>query len=319
MAKRRMGLMLCLLCLAISLLPRPVAAVSTAEATAPIDTKKTCTLTLTYGCDGQAVSGMYVSLYRVADVSEDYQYTLTSSFASSGLILNGIQTQDEWNVIRSTLESHVYANSIRPTLTSVTSTEGQVNFELLTPGLYLAMVLRPAESGINCIFDTALIALPGLDTNGQWQYRVSVTAKSELLPPIQPDETIELKVLKLWKGDRGRSDRPKNVEVEIFRDGVSYQLVTLSQENQWSYSWTAEKDGATWTVAEPNVPKGYTVTVSKRGTAFVLTNTRIPDPSKPTEQPTTGDTSHILLYTVLLYASGIALVLTGISRKRNDV
>ena len=168
---------------------------------------------------------------------------------------------------------------------------------------------------------SALIALPGLGTDGKWQYQVTVTAKAEVLPPITPDEVTEFKILKLWKGDAGRNDRPKYVEVEIFRNGISYQTVILSAENHWSYSWKAPADNSEWLVVERNIPSGYAVTVEKKDTSYVLTNIRHTDspgnrPIHPGRPPRTGDTSHILLYTVLMYASGIILLLLSVTRKR---
>ena len=130
------------------------------------------------------------------------------------------------------------------------------------------------------------------------------------------DEEIEFKVLKLWKGDKGRSDRPQSIEVEIFRDGVSYQTVILSEENHWTFSWFAKDDGATWKVVERNVPTGYTMMVEERETSFVLTNTRPPD--KP-DIPQTGDTTNIMLYFVLMNVSGIMLIILGIAGKRKRV
>ena len=167
-----------------------------------------------------------------------------------------------------------------------------------------------------CYFDSALVALPSLNTEGNWLYQVTVASKSELIPPI--DDEIELKVLKLWKGDEGRNNRPKSIEVEIFKDGESYQKVELSQDNNWSYSWTAKDDGAKWTVIERNTPSGYTMTLEKRGNSFVLTNTYTPkNPDEPFDAPQTGDTSNIMLYVILMIVSGSMLIILGIIGKRN--
>jgi hypothetical protein len=48
-----------------------------------------------------------------------------------------------------------------------------------------------------------------------------VNAKGEVLPPVDPDENVELKVLKLWRGDENRNVRPESIEVEIFCNGIS--------------------------------------------------------------------------------------------------
>ena len=95
--------------------------------------------------------------------------------------------------------------------------------------------------------------------------------------------------------------------------------MVLSEENHWAYSWSAEDDGAVWSVAEPNVPQGYTVTVAMKGSSFVLTNTRTPDqPDDPGDSPQTGDTNNVLVYILLMAASGTLLILLGITRKRKS-
>lgn len=312
MAERRLRIIAFLLCLC--LLPCTALAASTTEAKEPIDTDQECSLTIRYAYEEMIFADKTVTLYKVADVSEDFQYTLTQPFASSGLILNGVQTNGEWNVIRSTLEAHIMGNDIPPVATAITNESGQACFFGLKPGLYLAWAVTEVQEETIYFFNSALIALPGLGTDGMWQYHVEVAAKPVALPPVEPDEEIQLKVVKLWRGDDGRTDRPKSIDVEIFRDGVSCEIVTLSEENHWSYSWTTEDEGASWKVVERNIPKGYTMTVEQRDTSFVLTNTRQDQPTPPPSE--TGDTTNIMLYTVLMYVSGTMLIILGIVGKR---
>ena len=317
MKNKRLGIIVFLLCFCLHLFSYPSLALSTSDAVEPIIPKKECSLTVSYCCGEKAFSGIEVKLYRIAEVSADFRYTLTQSFASSGLILDGIRTAGEWNVIRSTLEAHILAYNIAPEFTSVTNEDGQASFGNLRTGMYLAIVNQVERDDLHYRFDSALIALPGLGPDGRWQYHVSVKAKGETLPPVEPDEKAELKVLKLWRGDEDLNERPKSIEVEIFCNGISYQTVTLSEENHWSYSWSATDDGSTWTVVERNVPQGYTMTVEERGTTFVLTNTWKPseqeDPVKP---PETGDTTNVLLYVLIMLVSGSMLVILGITGKK---
>jgi hypothetical protein len=316
MAKRRVAVIVLLLCLCLSWLPCYAQAASTADAKEPISPDKDCSLTIAYRYDGQSFSNHPVRLYKIADVSADFQYTLTAPFANSGLILNGVRSVSEWNVIRSTLEIHILTYDVDADLTGVTDQDGQVCFQALKPGLYLAITEQVIQHDWIYAFDSALVALPGLGADGLWQYEVAVTSKSKAIPLAETDEEIAFKVLKLWKGDKGRSDRPQSIEVEIFRDGVSYQTVILSEENHWTFSWFAKDDGATWKVVERNVPTGYTMMVEERETSFVLTNTRPPD--KP-DIPQTGDTTNIMLYFVLMNVSGIMLIILGIAGKRKRV
>lgn len=318
MAERRVAVIAFLLCCLMSLTPFCVQAASTSDASEPIALDKDCSLTLSFVCNGSALEGVTVNLYRIADVSSDFQYTLTAPFASTDLILNGIQSSGEWNVIRSTLDAYILANGAEADVVAETDSTGRVLFDALKPGLYLAEVGLVAFDGSDYFFDSALVALPGLGTDGLWTYQVAVAPKSEIKPPIETDEEVELKVLKLWKGDDGKNTRPKSVEVEIFKDGTSYERVILSKENNWSYTWSAKKDGASWTVIERKVPTGYTMTVEKRETAFVLTNTYKPkDPDDPSDDPETGDTANIMLYVVLMIVSGGLLIVLGVTGKRN--
>ena len=320
MNNKKISILILLLCFCFHLMPYHVLAVSTSDAVEPIIPENKCSLTVSY-CYGETVfPDVQVKLYRIAAVSADFRYTLTKPFEASGLSLNEIQTTGEWNVVRSTLEAHILACQIEPEMTALTNQDGQVCFEALPTGMYLAVVSQVAQNELRCHFDSALIPLPGLGQDGRWQYQASANAKGEVLPPIDSDEEVELKVLKLWKGDEGRSDRPTSIEVEIFCNGSSYKTVQLSEENHWAYSWSAKDDGSDWTVVERNVPQGYTVTVDERETSFVLTNTRIPtDPNEPGDPPKTGDTSNILLYIWLMVAAGMLLIILGITGKRKQI
>lgn len=316
MAKRRMGIIAFILCVCLYLIPCQAQAVSTADAKEPISTNENCSLTISFCSGGIAFSELPVKLYKIADVSADYQYTLTSSFEKSNLILNGIQTVGEWNVIRSTLETYILADGVTADFNSITDSEGKASFDALKPGLYLAITERIIQDGTTYVFDTALIALPGLGTDGLWQYQVDIISKSEIIPPSEDNKEIELRVLKLWKGDNGSSARPTTIEVEIFRNGTSYQMVKLSEDNHWTCTWSVKDDGSDWKVVERNIPTGYTMSIEERETSFVLTNTLDRGVPDNPDSPRTGDTSNIMLWFILMIVSGSMLIILGITRKR---
>lgn len=316
MVKRRMGIIAFILYFCLFLLPHQTQAASTTDAKEPISTERNCSLTISYCSGGDSFTGLSVRLYKIADVSADFEYTLTSLFAQSNLILNGIRTVDEWNIIRSTLEAYILTEEIAANINTATDSTGKVLFDVLTPGLYLAIADHGICIDTTYVFDSALIALPGLGTDGFWQYQVDITAKSKIVPPSEDDSKIELKVVKLWKGDNGSAARPATIEVEIFRNGTSYQKVTLSEENYWMYSWSAKDDGADWKVVERNIPTGYTMTIVERETSFVLINTLTQeDPDIP--PPETGDTSNVMFWVIILIISGSVLIVLGIIGKRN--
>ena len=317
MNKKRVGTVLLLLSLCLCLIPCRVQAASTADAAEPIAPEKECSLTLSYCYDKIPFTCIEVKVYKIAQFSSDLQFTLDADFQATGLELNGIRTSGEWKVVRSTLGTYVIANGIGADLTATTDQNGQIHLGGLEAGLYFATALQITQDELRCRFDSAILSLPDLGADGLWIYDVSASAKPELIPPSEPDKEIELKVLKLWRGDDGRSDRPESVEIEIFRDGVSHATALLSAENNWSYSWSAKDDGADWTVAERNVPSGYAVTVEERDGSFILTNTFIPEgPDDPDKPPATGDTTNLLTYILLMSASGCALIAIGAAGKR---
>lgn len=316
MAARKMAIICLLVCLCLCWLPGNAEALSTADAMEPVSPEKPCSLILSYTCNGIAFENLPVKLYRVASVSADAQYTLTPQFQSSGLEINGIQTSGEWDVIRSSLEAHILSAGIAPDDVSATDADGQACFSDLMPGLYLVAAVHTEQEGWYYSFRSALIALPGLDESGLWLYDIAAAPKLEILPPTEPDE-LQFQVLKLWKDEGHENSRPESIEVEIFRNGESYEIVTLSQENNWTYRWTAPADGAQWMVVERNIPEGYTVTVESRSTTFILTNSIPKDPTPDT--PQTGDSTNILSAVVLLNLSGMGLILLGMFRKRLEV
>ena len=333
MAERRMAVISVLLCLCLILMPCTAHAAFTSDAKEPILRDGACTLNLAYTGGGTGISNETVKLYRVADVSSMANFTLTERFAGTGLTINGIRSQSEWDVIRTTAESHILANAIAADHTAVTDRNGMARFEALKPGLYLLAAVQAERNGWSYLFDSALIALPGLNEEGLWEYQVTVTPKSEALPPVGPDgkddpeEEIRYSVLKLWKDESSQAERPQSIEVEIFKNGVSDRIVSLTEEGNWSYTWKTKDDGADWMVVERNVPSGYVATVERRAATLILTNTWIkehapeepqPDPTLP-DSPKTADSPHILLYTVLMYGSGILLILLGITGKKKRV
>ena len=314
-----MGAIALLLFLCICIMPSHALAASTADAKEPISPEKVSSLSVKYSCEGIDFAELPVKLYKIADVAADFQYTLTDRFDESGLVLNGIQTVGEWNVIRSTLESFILANEVAHDFEVATDEGGYASFESLTTGLYLAVTVNAEIDGYIYSFDSALVSVPSLGSDGIWQYDVAVNAKPEVIPPIEGDDLLDFKVIKLWKGDSGLKGRPKSIEIEIYRDGKLFETVKLSEENLWMYSWQAEKDGAVWQVVERNVPIGYTMTLEQREATFVVTNTRNGEPPDPTPPPQTGDSFNILWYIIIMFVSGSALVLLGGKRKRNDL
>ncbi len=105
-------------------------------------------------------------------------------------------------------------------------------------------------------------------------------------------EIIEVSVEKIWIGEEGVV-HPDSVEAVLYRDGVAYDTVTLSQANGWSHVWQELTDEFTWTVDEPSVPSGYSKKVTQEGYHFTITNLHL-------DIPRTGDDANLLLWSGML-------------------
>ena len=306
--KKKICALILILC--ILFIPYNIYAASTTQAKEPITLTKDCALQLSYASGENAFSDLDVKLYKIASVSADFQYTLLDPFSSTKLMLNGIQSQSEWNTVRSTLESFILANEIASDTAVSTDNDGVASFGGLSAGLYFVPAQTATLDGFRYYFQSALISLPGLLDDGTWNYSVSANPKPDVRPPSSDDP--EYKVLKLWKGDDSEN-RPNQVTVDLIKDGAVVRTVTLSSENNWCYSWYAADDGSIWTVSEKNPPAEYTVTVEQNQTTFSIINSFEEEPDDP---PKTGDTTHMSFYVLLLSIAGIVLLLLGIGRRK---
>lgn len=321
MTARKIGIIGYLLCMCLFLLPCSAQAVAATDAGVVAPTGSACKMTLSYCKDGIGIENLSVKLYQVASLSESGEYLSEKSFESLGIDWDRLSTADQLIVTCTTLESHVLEQNVNVDFKKVTDQSGTIVFEGLEPGVYFIAEAKSLYGNKQYTFQSALVTLPEMDADGLWQHHLTVAPKGEVVvldKPGQEEEFIQFKVVKLWSDEGRRENRPDSIEVEIFEDGRSYQIVNLSEANNWSYGWTVPEDGTKWMVAERNVPPGYTVTVEKRGTAFVLTNSSYSDETSREERPGTGDSQNLLLYVMVFFISGMALILLSVSRRRGQ-
>ena len=98
-----------------------------------------------------------------------------------------------------------------------------------------------------------------------------------------PDVT-KISVNKVWDdNDDQDSIRPETVKVQLYRDGVDPvgNPILLSENNNWTYTWESLPkidDGKliSYTVDEIEIPDGYSKSVTKDGTKFIIKNIHKP-------------------------------------------
>lgn len=277
--RRRLGGLLAGLLLAVLL---PTAAL----ARGVIDTAAPASLTIRYSCPE-----ITFRLFRVAEVSAYGEYTLTGDFRDDPVTLKQ-PDQAGWRALAATLDSYAALYNRKPLAAGETDQNGTVRFSDLKPGMYLVSWQKHTTGGYTYTPEPFLVSLPGLDEGDNWNYNVTVNPKYDRDynggSSSGGDDTVRRKVLKVWKDEGGEDSRPSSVTVQLLRNGKVYDTVTLSGKNRWSHEWSKLDGDDDWKVVETDVPEEYTVTVTREGITFVVTNTlstEIPDEPTPEGPP----------------------------------
>lgn len=305
--KQRLLSVISLLILLALILPMDAYAV-------PVDTERKGDVTFYYHQEDLRFSGVEVHLYRVAQVHPDGTYTLLAPYSGYPVNIHGITTQTEWDQVTQTLEAYLSADAVTPDYTAVTDEFGMATLEALPTGMYLVLGQTVQQGKTFYTFHSFLLLMPRPDYEDNFHdYDLDVYPKTTLTVA-----TSEISVTKLWRDEGHEEHRPDSVTVDILKNGVLYQSVTLSEANDWNFHLVSNED-AQWTVVERNVPEGYTVTVTEQNHAYTVTNTysEPPDDPPPVDPPPdTGDIRDPWLYVVLMCLSGAVLVILSQWKER---
>ncbi len=288
-----------------------VAMLSPTYASNTEDVFEKTTLTLNYQKEDQVFSDLQISIYRIAELLPDGTYALVEPFASYPIKIYDIKTQEQWKDIASTLSSYVVADQLEPYMKKTTDDLGTVTFENAETGLYLVSEVMAENKNGTYFFDRFMIYLPTPMQDGTFDYTVQAEPKCVKYVPKN-----EYKVTKLWQDSGYQNDRPKEVLIDIYKDGVMQETCVLSEDNNWSYIWQVSDYGdAVWTVAERSVSDRYTVMIKENGNSFSVINIHSSDPETP-KPPLTGDSFNLPLCIAVMCISGIVLMILGIYGKR---
>ena len=265
-------------------------------------------LTLCYQKGGVVFPDLQVSIYQVAELQNDGTYQLLEPFASASVNLDGITEQAQWQSITQTVFSCIVANGVAPSQMTQTDEGGLAKFANLPEGLFYVQEVVADNANGTYIFNQFMIYLPTPNPDGSFDYVVEANPKClEFIPKTQ------YTVTKLWQDGGNSLNRPKEVIVDIYHQGVLQETQVLSAQNNWTYTWTVTQDNQSgWTVAEREVPEHYKVTVRQNDNTFTLINTRQGKPNPPK----TGDTFNPMPLVVIMCISGALLVVLGLYGRR---
>ena len=324
--KRTLVLLAAVLCLLTSV----------AQAAGSIDLTRKPTLTLTYRDGKTALSGAKFSICRVADADETGELTVRSEFDEFDLDIRG-RNDRRWREMAQPLESYVLRRELTPADSGKTDKTGMLTFptqgKTLAAGLYLVIGERHTQDGNDYDAEPFFVLLPTQDLeNNEWVYDVSANVKFGKTPVPDDGDTVTRKVLKVWEDDGAEDSRPQEITVELLRNGKVYDTVKLSEKNNWRYTWLDLDADARWSVTEKTV-SGYTVSITREGITFVVTNTKKPDrtdtpdtpvkpsnPSKPSSpaKPTLPQTGAVWWHVEALALSGLVFLILGALDRKTE-
>ena len=324
--KRTLALLAAVLCLLTSV----------AQAAGSIDLTRKPTLTLTYRDGKTALSGAKFSIYRVADADETGELTVRSEFDEFDLDIRG-KNDRRWREMAQTLESYVLRRELTPADSGKTDKTAMLTFptqgKTLAAGLYLVIGERHTQGGNDYDAEPFFVLLPTQDLeNNEWVYDVSANVKFGKTPVPDDGDTVTRKVLKVWDDDGAEDSRPQEITVELLRNGKVYDTVKLSEKNNWRYTWLDLDADTRWSVTEKTV-SGYTVSITREGITFVVTNTKKPErtdtpdtpvkpsnPSKPSSptKPTLPQTGAVWWHVEALALSGLVFLILGALDRKTE-
>lgn len=156
------------------------------------DLNRTGALNVTMKCEGVAIPGGTLTVFRVGEIGEDdgnFSFVPTGKFVESGVELDDVQSAD----LAETLAKFAKDNELEGN-TKAIDFMGCVKFENLELGLYLVVQNTPAEGYFAA--DAFLVSVPIME-NGAYVYEVDATPKVELEkapeptePPYEPDDKL---------------------------------------------------------------------------------------------------------------------------------
>ena len=201
-----LALLLAMACFTVSVLARE-----------DIDLDSSSSISVYFGSGSRGFSGVDFSLYRVADVSESGEYTLTGDFRRYDVSLDGLDSSG-WRALAQTLDAYAARDGLDPLQEGETGSGGRAYFTGLRPGLYLVSGERYISGGAVYTPEAMLVSVPGEADGGGWDYSVEVTCKYDR--DEITEEYTSVSVKKVWDDGGDKSARPGYIYVQLLENGT---------------------------------------------------------------------------------------------------
>lgn len=252
--------------------------------------KGSISITLTEEIENTNISGAEITIYKVADaISENNNL----KFSYDNKLNSCKDDLDNANITSNVL--NCVKNSNVANYSNITNEYGIVKFNNLDLGLYLITQSNQIE-GYSKITPFLVMIPEILDNN--WNYTINASPKVDII------RLFDLSVEKVWNVSN-KNDIPKEITIELVKNNEVIDTITLSNENNWTYTWTQIEKSDEYLVREKNVPTGYTVTYHQEDNKFIVTNTK-----------TLAQTGQRLWINLLLVAVGLLFIGIGTVLKK---
>ena len=226
------------------------------------------TLTLVCECRDKPVKGIEWSLYRIGSFDGE-KIILEGEFAKlpvdmSDLSASGLAAS------ASTLKEFAFVYKYKTTDKAKSQKDGTVELKFEQAGVYL--IAAPVyRDGKETYISTPAIFI--LDPEKELETTIYPKIKKDA---VLTGEIQRYQLVKIWENDENQLLKPNEIVVDIYRDFKYYETVTLSEANNWSYSWE-EENYSEWSMIERKIPEGCAVIYRENGRQYVVVNTYVPD------------------------------------------
>ena len=303
-----------LLCLAAAISFLPV----TVLAAGSIDLNHAHSLTVTAAYAKKPISGMQFDAYLISTVDECGELTVTERYRNFADDLDIRGKNDEaWRQMARVLAREISLDTnLKPSRSAVTDADGVAKFADIPMGLYLIVGSGVEKDGYVYSTTPFFVMLPEQDmSSNTWNYHVVANAK-----PGREPVRADFEVIKIWKDDCHKDQRPKSIAISLICDGEVYDTITLPHNGAWSYTWKDLDTNHQRKVMEKKEQGYKDPDIQQEGNTFIVTNTC----SKPTTPPQPGkptlpQTGQLWWPVPVLIAAGLLFVVIGLVRRRGAV
>lgn len=234
-------------------------------------------ITLTLRDSDTAVSDVVFRLYFFASTTDGKNFSLISPYDEANADISDLQ--DSYLPVHLT---YFAESRSLPFTEKTTDKNGVIVFDNLDKGLYLVVPVETDDG--RCVSSPFVIAVPEYDADTKTRnYSISAAPKINGGNEGGEKDTY-ITVLKKWDTD---GDHPDSIKVVLLRDLQTYEIIELSEANNWYYRWNDLPSGHTWSVIEIQVPDGFTVHYETSANTVIITNSS--DVSGTTKPGTTDE------------------------------